>query len=152
MSMLIALLLATAADFDPLRFFAGRTQGQGELKVVLRSRVPIAVRGTGRVDADGALVLDQVVTEGDKPPRNRRWHLRRIAPGRYQGTLTDAQGLVTGEVDGARLHLAFTSDKGFKVQQWLVLADDGRSATNRLEARRFGVTVATLDERIVKID
>jgi hypothetical protein len=150
--MLIALLLAAAVpDFDPLRFFAGRTQGEGQLKIVLRARVPVSVRGMGRMEGD-TLVLDQVVEEGAKPPRTRRWRLRKVAPTRYEGTLTDARGTVVAEADGPRLRLRFTSNDGFQVRQWLTLAADGRSAANRLEARRLGVTVATLDERIAKVD
>ncbi|SFP77499.1 DUF3833 family protein [Sphingomonas rubra] len=151
--MLTALLLAaTAPDFDPFRFFAGQTRGEGQLKVVFRARTPIAVRGVGRVEADGTLVLDQTVREGSKPPRTRQWRLRRLSPTRYQGTLTDARGPVIGDVEGPRLHLRFTSTDGFRVQQWLTLAADGRSAANHLQAKRFGVTVATLEERITRID
>lgn len=151
--MLTALLLAAAvADFDPMRFFAGQTRGAGTLKVLLRARVPIAVRGAGRIERDGTLVLDQVVAEGRKPARTRQWRLRRVAPGRYVGTLSDARGPVTGKVDGNRLHLRFATPGGFAIQQWLTLAPDGRSAANRLEARRFGITVATLDERITRVD
>lgn len=151
--MLIALLLAAATPtFDPLTFFAGQTRGEGQLKVVLRRRVTVSVDGTGKVMKDGSLVLDQVVTEGTKAPRVRRWHLRRTAPDRYEGTLTDAAGAVTAEVQGPRLHLSFITPSGFRVQQWLTLAPDGRSADNVLLARRFGVTVASLHERIAKVD
>jgi len=153
--MLTALLLAAAtatATFDPLRFFAGQTNGKGELKVILRRRVPVSVAGSGTVQPDGSLVLDQVIEEGAKAPRARRWHLRRMSPGRYVGTLTDARGPVTAEADGSRLHLSFATPSGFKVQQWLTLAPDGRSADNVLRATRLGITVATLRERIVKAD
>jgi len=150
--MLIALLLAAATPtFDPLLFFAGQTRGEGQLKVVLRAEVPVSVRGTGRMDSD-TLVLDQVVAEGTKPPRVRQWRLKKVAAGRYEGTLTDAQGPVVGEVDGSTLHLRFTSSSGFQVQQWLTLAADGRSAANHLQARRFGIVVATLNEKIDKLD
>lgn len=150
--MLIALLLtATAPAFDPLRFFAGRTHGEGQLKVVLRARTPVSVQGTGHMDAD-TLVLDQAVTEGTKPPRRRQWRLRKVASDRYEGTLTDARDSVVGEVAGPVLHLRFTSSGGFQVQQWLTLTADGRTAINHLEARRLGIVVARLDERIVKLD
>lgn len=151
--MLTAVLLAAAAPaFDPLRFFAGLTRGDGQLKVILRHRVAVSVAGRGTVQPDGSLVLDQTVAEGTKPTRTRRWHLRRISPGHYMGTLTDARGPVTAEAEGPRLHLAFTTPSGFKVQQWLTLAPDGRSADNVLRASRLGVTVATLHERIFKVD
>jgi hypothetical protein len=151
--MLLAVMLAASAPaFDPLRFFAGRTRGAAELKVILRARKPVSVRGTGTLQPDGSLVLDQVVTEGDKPPRDRRWHLRRVAPGRYAGTLTDARGPVEGVVTGNRMQLRFVSNDGFRIRQSLTLAPDGRSVANRLVAKRFGITVAVLTERIARLD
>jgi hypothetical protein len=153
--MLLAFALATAPigpAFDPLRFFAGQTRGTAQLKVILRKAKPVTVRGTGRMRADGTLVLDQMVTEGDKPPRARRWLLRQTTPGHYTGTLSDARGPVSGEVDGATLRLSFTSDGGFRIRQTLTLQPDGRTLANRLEARRFGIRVAVLTEQIVKLD
>jgi hypothetical protein len=152
MLLLLALAGAAAPPFDPLRFFTGATRGTAQLKVILRAAKPVTVRGTGRRQPDGALVLDQWVTEGDKPPRARRWLLRQTAPGRYAGTLTDARGPVTGTVRGRTLQLSFTSDGGFRVRQTLTLQPDGRTLANRLEARRFGIRVAVLTERIVKVD
>ncbi len=150
--MLLSLaLVAAAPTFDPLRFFAGETRGTAQLKVILRKARPVTVRGTGRIDRDGVLTLDQLVTEGDKPPRPRHWRLREVAPGRYAGTLTDARGTVTGVVEGATLRLAFTSTGGFRVRQTLTLQPDGRTLANRLEAKRFGIRVAVLTERIVKL-
>lgn len=151
--MMLALLLAAATPtFDPLTFFAGQTRGQGQLKIVLRRRVAVSVTGTGTVKPDGSLVLDQLITEGGKPQRSRRWMLRRVSAYHFEGTLTDAAGPVVAEAQGARLHLSFTTLSGFKVEQWLTLAADGRSADNLLLARKLGVTVARLHERIVKID
>lgn len=151
MLLSLALAAASVASFDPLRFFAGETRGTATLKVVLRKGQPVSVRGTGRIDRDGVLTLDQIVTEGDKPPRPRHWRLRQTAPGRYAGTLTDARGPVTGVVEGSTLRLAFVSTGGFRVRQTLTLQPDGRTLANRLEARRFGFRVAVLTERIVKL-
>ncbi len=152
--MLIALLLAVTAapSFEPLRFFAGRTAGNGQLKVIFRRRVPVSVVGSGKIEADGSLTLDQVIAEGAKPPRVRRWRLRQIGPHRYTGSLTDAGGPVVAIADGRRLHIRFSTPSNFNVEQWLTLAPDGRSADNLLVARRFGVPVARLRERISKVD
>ncbi len=60
--------------------------------------------------------------------------------------------MVNGDVDGPRLHLRFSTKDGFDVEQWLTIADDGRSAANTLKARRFGITVATLTEKITKLN
>lgn len=150
--MLIALSLAAAATpaFDPLRFFTGPTRGTGELKVIFRKRVPIHVRGSGRITPDGTLILDQNVVEGQKPPRDRQWRLRQVAPGRYSGTLTDARGPVIGDIEGGRLNLRFTTKDGFGIRQTLTPDATGRVLDNRLTVHRFGITVATLRERIVR--
>ena len=142
---------APAPRFDPLSFFEGRTQGVGRFKVVLRAGQDVRVEGRGRMEGD-TLVLDQVVTREGTGPKPRQWRIRRTAPGRYTGTLTDAKGPITGEATGDRLHLAFTSTGGYRIDQWLQLSADGRSAQNRLVAKRFGVTVAHLDETIRKLD
>ena len=43
-----------------------------------------------RWSAARVLVVDKVVTESDKPARNRQRRLTEIAPGRYACTLSDA--------------------------------------------------------------
>lgn len=145
-------LAAPAPVFDPLAFFAGRTEGRATLKIVLGAARAVRVEGTGRVEPDGALVLDQVVTQKGKPATRRRWRIRRTGPFTYAGTLSDAVGPVTGEVAGNRLHLRFAMKGGLATDQWLTLAPDGRSAANLLTARKFGVVVARLDETIRKLD
>lgn len=151
--MLIAFaLLAATPNFDPIDFFMECTHGEGQLKAILHGRQRVDVRGVGRSEPDGTFVLDQSVTRGTEAPKLRQWLLRRIAPDRYTGTLTDARGAVTGETTGNRLHLAFTGRDGFHIQQWLTLSEDGRSATNVLTAARLGMTLGRLEERIVKID
>ncbi|KQU53206.1 hypothetical protein ASG67_10360 [Sphingomonas sp. Leaf339] len=151
----LALLTTAAAPpaptFDALRFFNGKTEGKGRFKVVLRAGHDVHVQGHGRMEGD-TLILDQIVTREGTAPKPRQWRIREVSPGRYTGTLTDAKGAITGETTGDRLHLAFTSTGGFKVEQWLTLAADGRSAQNRLTAKKFGITVATLDETIRKLD
>lgn len=143
---------ATAPRFDPLRFFAGRTAGEGSFKVILRSTRSISVRGNGHVEPDGTLVLDQQVAEQGKPERQRQWRIRAVSPGRYTGTLSDATGAVTGTAEGDTLRLAFPAKDGFQVEQVLTLSPDGRSADNLLVARRFGIAVARLRETIRRLD
>lgn len=151
--MLIALALsAVAPDFDPTRFFAGCTRGEGQLKVVLHARRRVSVWGFGRSDPDRTFVLDQSVNSGTEKPKLRQWRLRRVAPGRYAGTLSDARGAVIGGTTGDRLHLVFTSRNGARIEQWLTLAEDGRSATNTLTATRLGMTLGRLEEWIVRSD
>jgi len=144
---------AAAPLFDVERFFTGRTEGRGVLQVAFSGDQRIVVQGRGRVEADGTLVLDQRVEREGEQPQQRRWRIRRVAPGRYTGTLSDAQGPVTGIVDGNRLELRFQMKRGgLDARQWLVLQPDGRGALNHMTISKLGVTVASLEETIVKLD
>src|SRR5687767_11233382 len=102
----VALVLAVAAPaqapraFDPIAFFTGRTQGQGEFKEMLGKAKRVSVQSIGRIDRQGWLVLDQkVLVEGD-PVRRRQWRLKQVSPGKYRGTLSDAKGPVEAEMTG----------------------------------------------------
>ena len=152
--MILAFMLAAAAAprFDPLTFFQGRTKGAGRLRVAMRHAHAVEVHGRGRLARDGALLLQQTLEEPGKPSRMRAWRIRRIAPGQYAGTLTDARGPVTGWASGDELRLRYKASGGVVIEQRLVLTPGGRSARNRLTARKLGVVVAKLDETIRKLD
>ena len=142
---------AAAPRFDPLAFFAGPSRGEGGLRILWKAPRPVHVASQGRLGPDKALVLDQRIAEGDKPPRVRRWRIRAIAPDRWAGTLTDARGPVRIEAAGNRLHIAFEGRDGLAYEQWLALSRDGASAHNILVARRFGFVLGVLDETIRKL-
>ena len=151
--MLLALAFAAAPPrFDPLRFFAGRTEGTARLHIAFHHPRNVRVHGRGRLAPDGALVLEQRVEQQGSPPRTRNWRIREVAPGRYTGTLTDATGPVTGEARGDTFALRYKAQGGVTIRQRLVLAPDGRAAGNRLTARKLGIVVARLDETIRKAD
>ncbi|CAA9504555.1 MAG: hypothetical protein AVDCRST_MAG44-1017 [uncultured Sphingomonas sp.] len=147
----IQLPAAPGARFDPIAFFTGRSHGEGTLDTVSGSPVRVAVDSVGT--RQGAmLVLDQTIRRGTKPPSVRRWTMRLVAPGRYTGTLTDAAGPVTGNVDGPRATIRYTMKNGMQVEQQLALQNDGRTLLNHLQVRRFGLRLATLTETIRKLD
>lgn len=136
--------------FDPLAFFTGPTQGRGELKELVGKAKRTYVQSIGRVDKDGWLILDQTVkVEGD-PDRQRRWRLKQVAPGKYRGTLSDAKGPVEAEVNGQTGHIRYVMKGGIKVEQVLTPLSGGRALSNRATFRKFGMKVATLNERIEK--
>ena len=130
-------------------------QGQASLRR-LRAIEAEPIEPPDRADAQalgavkGELVLDQVVTEGDKPLRQRQWRLTEVAPGRYEGTLSEAIGPVEARAEGNRLVITFTIKGGFAVRQELTLAPDGRSAANVLKVKKLGMTLAVLSEDIRK--
>lgn len=143
--------VAQAPVFDAFVFFEGRSAGRGELSKMFSDRVPVRVSSEGVIGADGALTLTQRIEEGEKEPRTRTWVIRRAGEGRYEGTLTDASGPVSGFSQGNRLTLTYPIEGGFRVSQTLTLSPDGQSAYNKLKVTFMGLKVAALAEEIRKI-
>jgi hypothetical protein len=153
---------AEVPRFDPFVFFLGESRGTATLKKALSDPVPVTVESRGRIVIEPqtesawaapptrVLVLDQTVTEGDKKPRERQWRLIEVAPGYYEGTLTDAIGPVRGRSEGNRLVLEYRMKGSFSVRQELTLSQDGQRAYNVLKVSQLGVTVAVLAEQIVR--
>lgn len=140
-------------SFDAIRFFEGRTQGEGQVKVALSGPSWVKVQGQGTLQPDGVLVLDQLIERGGAEPERRQWRIWEVRPGTYRGTLTSAEGAVAGRAEGNRLHLRYRLKQGgLDVRQWIDLQPDGRTALNRLSLSRFGMRVGTLEETIRKID
>lgn len=143
---------AAPPTFDPLAFFTGQSRGEGTLKVMTKPSVNLRVESIGRPDGQGGIVLDQTVHEGGKAPRKRRWVLRPTSPTTMTGTITDTPGPVTGRLENNRLVLKYTMKGGLKAEQILTLRPDGRSITNRMTVRKFGIPVAHVNEVITKSD
>ena len=146
----VAPVRGVGPAFDPVAFFSGRTRGEGRLTVAFAGARPVRVESRGTAEADGGVVLDQSVREGDRPVRRRQWRLRPLGAGRWAGTLSDAGGPVTGEVTGHRLHLRFRLKSGLRAEQWLELQAGGRTALNRMVVTKWGVPVARLTETITR--
>ena len=152
--LLLPLLLsgATAAPGPLESYFVGTTEGSGNVDVILSGSHGMRDRAHGRIDASGALILDQVVEEQGKPARRRTWRLARSGEKRLTGTISDARGPVAGEIAGNSLHLRYRLNEGPSVEQRITLAPGGRRATNRMTFRRFGFKVATVESQIHKLD
>ncbi|MBO9714915.1 DUF3833 family protein [Sphingomonas sp.] len=140
---------APSAAFE--QFFVGVTEGAGTVDVAILGKHNMRDRGHGRLDASGALVLEQTVEEQGKPARKRSWRLVRSGA-RITGTISDASGPVSGDVSGPTLHLRYRLAEGPSVEQWITLHPSGRSATNRMSFRRFGFKVATVESVIRKVE
>jgi hypothetical protein len=136
----------------PEQFFVGRTEGEGRVSVILSGSHAVRAHNRGRMERGGALVIDQVVEEEGAPARRRTWRLVRSGPNRLTGTISDADGPVTGEVTGNTLHLSYRSSEGPSVEQWITLHPNGRTAHNRMTFRRYGFNVATLEETMHRVD
>lgn len=138
-------------EFSPSAFFTGRTVGEGTLRVLIAGTSHTHVVGHGQVEPDGTLVLVQRIERGDEPPQTRTWHIRQAGDAQhYTGTLSTAEGPVTGEVEANRLHLRFIADGGLDTEQWLYLQPGSQVALNRMVVRKFGLQVAVLEETIRK--
>lgn len=135
--------------FDPIAFFTGRTHGEGTLDQVLKGSRRLTVDSIGRERKDG-LILTQRISVAGEPPRTRNWLLRRTGPGRFAGSLTDADGPVETTAIGRAIRIRYPLKGGLEVEQWLVALPGGRSLDNRLTVTKWGIRVASLRERITK--
>ncbi len=148
-----ALLLAAAAPAAPEHFFVGRTEGSGTVQMIMAGSHKVRDVSRGHLDKSGALILEQIVYEEGKPTRRRSWRLARAGGNRITGTISDAVGPVTGEMKGNVLHLKYRAkEANAQVEQWITLHPNGRTASNRMVFRKWGLKAATLESTIRKLD
>ncbi|HEX8223353.1 MAG TPA: DUF3833 family protein [Allosphingosinicella sp.] len=150
-----ALLLLAAAPpaAAPEHFFVGRSEGSGTVQMIVGGSHKVRDVSRGRLDKSGALILEQIVYEEGKPTRRRSWRLARAGGNRIAGTISDAVGPVTGEMRGNVLHLKYRAkEANAQVEQWITLHPNGRTASNRMIFRKWGLKAATLESTIRKLD
>lgn len=154
LSAAAAILLsqpAAAKNDQPLRFFEGRTESSGIIKLVMKKPYKTRSIGHGRIERDGSLVLVQQVEDDGRPPRERRWRIRQVGPRHYSGTMTEAAGPVTiDEVDG-RFRFRFKMKGRVSVEQWLSPLPGGMSARSSMKIRKLGMTIGTSTGTIRKL-
>jgi hypothetical protein len=149
----LLLLAAAPAAVAPEHFFVGRTEGAGLVDMTIGGSHKVRDVSRGRIDGSGALILEQIVYEEGKPARRRSWRLARSGPNRIAGTISDAVGPVTGDIQGNVLHLRYQArEASAQVEQWITLHPGGRTASNRMVFRKFGFKAATLNSTIRKLD
>ena len=148
-----ALSPSSGADrkIDALRFFEGRTESIATIKLVMKKPYRSRSIGRGEIKSDGSLHLVQRVEDEGKPPHDRRWHIREVAPGRFSGTMTDAKGPVTiDEIEG-KYRFRFKMKGNVSVEQWVIPLPGGRNATSKVTIRKMGITVGQSDGTIKKL-
>ena len=155
---LAAPILLTAAapasaqvQADPLRFFEGRTETHGMVKVIFKKPYWSRSVGQGRIESDGSLTLVQRVEDEGKPPHERRWRVREVAPGRFAGSMSEANGPVTIEKAGNGYRFRFNMKGNLSVEQWLTPLPGSKSASSSTKIRRFGLMVATAEAIVRKV-
>src|SRR4051812_11070467 len=147
------LLAAAAPPTAPEQFFVGRAEGAGTVQMVLAGSHKVRDHSRGHLDRSGALILEQIVEEEGKPARRRSWRLVPAGGNRVSGTISDAIGPVTGEINGNVFHLKYRAkEASAQVEQWITINPGGRTASNRMIFRKFGFKAATLESTIRKVD
>lgn len=140
---------AMANAFVPEQVFAGRSEGNGELRLLLGEKRRFTVTSFGSVQSDGRFSLAQDVRFEGKAAQPRSWVMWRTSPGRYSATLSDAGGPVVGHVEGNRLTLRFPlKGWGLVMHQTLDLTTDRKRLINSGKIRFWGVPVGHLRETI----
>jgi hypothetical protein len=154
MSALVVAAPSAAGGSQPLlnalKFFEGETRSDGTLKIIWGKQRRSRSIGTGTIKPDGSLYLVQQVDDEGKPPQERRWHIRPVAPGRYTGTMSQAAGQVTIEEVSGRYRLLLKTPAGLNVEQWLTPLPGGKSARSHMTVKKLGMVVATGDGMVVK--
>jgi len=136
---------------NPLRFFEGRTESVGTMKMIMKKPYRVRSIGQGKITADGSLILVQKVQDDGEPPKERTWRIRRVGPGKFSGTMTEAKGPVTIEQVGEGYRFRFKIHGGLSVEQWVTPDPGGRTGSSKLTIRKYGMKVASSDARIRKL-
>ena len=154
----IALLSGTASaapeapKLDLTQFFSGRSHAENVMKIAFHGPTRLIVDSVGGKGDRGDFVLIDTVHEGDKPVRTRKWVMQPAGPDHFTGSLSDAVGPVDIVVSGDDATIRYTMKGGLNVVQQMELQADGRTLSNHVEARKFGLKFARVDGTIRKLD
>jgi len=143
---------APAPTLDMTAFFSGRTHTENVLKIVFKRPARLVVDSVGGRGDRGDFVLLDTVREEGKPVRTRKWIMRPNGPNRFTGSLTDATGPVDVTVSGRQAVIRYTMKGGLKVVQQMDLQADGRTLSNHVDVRKFGLRFASVDGTVRKLD
>jgi hypothetical protein len=149
-----ALLLTPASASplaEPLRFFNGTTISESKVQILFRKSFTSRSVGRGKINPDGSLDLVQRVEESGRAPFERRWHIKRVGPKRFVGTMSEATGGVAIEEIRDRYRFQFTMKGNLKVEQWLTPQSGGRSALSETTIRKHGIVVGRSKGTIRKV-
>ena len=147
--------LAPAADakLDMLGFFTGKTHAENTIKIALGRPHKLIVDSVGGHNKEGEFILIDMVREEGKPDRKRTWAMRQVGPNNFRGSLSDALGPVDVTVSGGSATIRYIMREGrVKIVQQLQLQPDGRTLTNHVDARKFGLKFGNVDGVIRKLD
>ena len=151
--ILAALALAATHTLDLTAFFAGKSHADNVIKIAMRSPHKMIVDSVGGHNKEGEFVLIDTIREEGKPERTRTWVMHQAGPNHFTGVLSDAVGPVDVTVNGDSAVITYVMKEGhLKIIQRIQLQADGRSVSNHVVAKKFGMTVAHIDGTIRKLD
>jgi hypothetical protein len=142
----VALLPASATAIgtrQPLQFFNGRTELISTVKVFARKSYQSRTLGNGQILPDGSLALVQQIFDEGQSTQQRKWRIRRLGPGHFGGTMSDAIGPVLVDEVGGRYRFKFRMKGNLTVEQWLTPIAGEDAAKSNVTVRKFGFRVAT---------
>jgi hypothetical protein len=162
MKLPVAALLGAAAaasaapdppKLDMVAFFTRRTHADNIIKIALHSPHKLIVDSVGGHNKEGEFVLIDTVHEEGKPVRTRTWVMHPVGPDHFTGSLSDAVGPVDVVVRGDSATINYLMRDGrLKIAQQIQLQGDGKSLSNHVVAKKFGLTFAHVDGTIRKLD
>jgi hypothetical protein len=155
-----ALLLATALSAAPdppkldlTAFFTGKSHADNEIRIAFHGPHKLIVDSIGGRNKEGEFVLIDTVREEGKPVRTRTWVMHSVGDGHFSGVLSDAIGPVDAVVRGNSATISYVMKDGhLKILQQMQLQDDGKTLSNHVIAKKFGLTFAHVDGTIRKLD
>jgi hypothetical protein len=148
-----ALALAATNSLDLTAFFAGKSHADNVIRIALHAPHKLIVDSVGGHNKEGEFILIDTVREEGKPERTRTWVMHPVGPNHFTGVLSDAIGPVDVTVSGDSAVITYVMKDGhLKIVQRIQLQDDGRSVSNHVIAKKFGMTVAHVDGTIRKLD
>ena len=153
--MIFALLALAAAraSLDMTGFFAGKSHADNVIKIAFHGPHKLIVDSVGGRNKEGEFVLIDTVREEGKPDRTRTWVMHPVGPDRFTGVLSDAIGPVDVVVHGDSATISYVMKDGhLKIVQQIQLEADGKTLSNHVIAKKFGLTFAHVDGTIRKLD
>jgi hypothetical protein len=148
---LAAPVASAEQPVDPLRFFEGRTEVEGVVKVMFHKPYRTHSTGRGTIERDGSLTLVQHVVDEGKAPHDRHWRVRPTGEDSFTASMSEAVGPVTITRVGQSYRFRYKMKGKLSVEQTVTPLPDGRSARNLGKVRRMGIVVATTSGTIRKI-
>lgn len=156
-SLLLASATAHAAapphQLDMVDFFTGKTHAENVMKAAFQGTKSLVVDSVGGKGDRGDFVLVDTVNEQGKPVRTRKWIMHPVGPNHFTGSLSDAIGPVDIMVNGDSATIRYLMRDGHvNIVQQIQLQPGGKSLSNHVVARKFGMVVAHIDGTIRKLD